>query len=230
MSGIFAKLFGKKNEKKPVKPKKKSGAKAAGPRKKKKRQSGHPLPDGIEEIMTSNGRVEFERLQKLAANHLALDFEHFMEVPVLVGCSVIQGDIAKQQGDGKTSATEMFTPADAQQTLLKESIRKGVFPLLKKAKQKGVDGLVYTIGRQAESDLTIADYAVSKLHGEIRLLDGQYWLRDCGSTNGTTVNQIKVEKEEHRIKDGDRVGFGRYEFDFVYPHTFYKRFRRMLPE
>ena len=43
----------------------------------------------------------------------------------------------------------------------------------------------------------------------------QYLLEDLGSSNGTFLNNARLDKGvEHPLKDGDKVRFGKTEFVF----------------
>ncbi len=50
----------------------------------------------------------------------------------------------------------------------------------------------FVIGRCTSASLTIASPAVSTSHAELRLENGELWVRDLGSTNGTFVNGVRV--------------------------------------
>ena len=63
-----------------------------------------------------------------------------------------------------------------------------------------------TIGRGAETDVLIADKRASRIHCEISYKDGDYFLRDCNSRNGTLVNDRLIEV--CRINPGDRIRVG----------------------
>ena len=63
-----------------------------------------------------------------------------------------------------------------------------------------------TIGRGAETDVLIADKLASRIHCEISYKDGNYFLRDCDSRNGTFVNDRLIEV--CRINPGDRIRVG----------------------
>ena len=65
---------------------------------------------------------------------------------------------------------------------------------------------VTTIGRGAESDVTLHDSAVSRRHAEIRLADGRAEVVDLESTNGTSVNGRRVDRSA--LSDGDRIDVG----------------------
>ena len=63
-----------------------------------------------------------------------------------------------------------------------------------------------TIGRGAEADVSIADKLASRIHCGISYKDGNYFLRDFNSRNGTFVNDSLIE--ECRINPGDRIRVG----------------------
>ena len=72
-------------------------------------------------------------------------------------------------------------------------------------------------GRIASNHVVIDDKAVSSEHAEVLLLKGdngnvQYVLNDLGSTNGTFVNEQKIEKQLLRHKDVIRVGWNNFSF------------------
>ena len=64
-----------------------------------------------------------------------------------------------------------------------------------------------TIGRSREADLQIADERISRIHCGIRLEGDRYVLRDLGSTNGTFVNDQRINKET-RLQFGDTIKVG----------------------
>ena len=76
---------------------------------------------------------------------------------------------------------------------------------------------VVTVGRVPDSGLQIEDISVSSRHAELTLADdGDYILRDIGSTNGTMLNgKDIVAEEEHKLQDGDKVTFGKIEASYV---------------
>lgn len=68
---------------------------------------------------------------------------------------------------------------------------------------------VMTIGRQAGVGLLIDQSSVSRRHAEISYANGQYVLRDPGSTNGTFVNEVRLTPNgAHILKRGDVIRFG----------------------
>src|SRR3982751_3793695 len=63
-----------------------------------------------------------------------------------------------------------------------------------------------TVGRATACNIRIADGGVSSKHAKIWCEDGQYFLMDMGSTNGTFVNDKDVDREQ--LSDGDVITFG----------------------
>lgn len=64
-----------------------------------------------------------------------------------------------------------------------------------------------TIGRHPRCDVQVLDKGVSKVHCEIHRRDGQYWLQDRGSMNGTLLNGKRIAAEV-RLGHGDRIQVG----------------------
>lgn len=64
-----------------------------------------------------------------------------------------------------------------------------------------------TIGRSPSCEIEIDDDKVSRRHARIFLREGQVWLSDLGSINGTLVNGRRV-KGEARLLPGDRFQVG----------------------
>jgi pSer/pThr/pTyr-binding forkhead associated (FHA) protein len=83
-----------------------------------------------------------------------------------------------------------------------------------------LESQVSRIGRAAENDITINDELVSKHHAmiEARRADREsnkfdYFIEDCGSTNGTFVNDQLVDACQ--LKHDDVLRFGINHFRFV---------------
>ncbi len=58
-----------------------------------------------------------------------------------------------------------------------------------------------TIGRGREASLTLPHALVSRLHCEIFERDGQLFVRDLGSLNGTFINNLRIDKEQPLLPD-----------------------------
>lgn len=64
-----------------------------------------------------------------------------------------------------------------------------------------------SIGRSREADIPLLDDKVSRVHCGIRLSDGEFYLKDLKSRNGTFVNGQRVE-DTVKLKAGDRIQIG----------------------
>ncbi len=69
-----------------------------------------------------------------------------------------------------------------------------------------------TIGRSPEADLVLLDEKASRLHCGIRLWDGEFYIKDLKSKNGTRVNGQKIDMV--KLSQGDRVQVGATVFSF----------------
>jgi hypothetical protein len=65
-----------------------------------------------------------------------------------------------------------------------------------------------TIGRGGGCTVPLSfDTFVSQVHARAHMRDGNLWVEDMGSTNGTIVNGKKIEQPT-RLKRGDKVQVG----------------------
>lgn len=64
------------------------------------------------------------------------------------------------------------------------------------------------IGRDAECDLRLSDPSVSARHALVSFHQGQWWLDDLGSSNGTHLNRDRVETATV-LTSGDEIECGR---------------------
>lgn len=71
----------------------------------------------------------------------------------------------------------------------------------------------YTIGRVAENAIPIADGSVSSKHARLYQQDGEFFLEDLGSRNGTYVNGERLSAPR-QLADGDLVRFGKVLMTF----------------
>jgi len=71
----------------------------------------------------------------------------------------------------------------------------------------------FSFGRKPTCDIQINDQGVSKEHAVILTVGNDQILEDLGSTNGTLVNGIKVQR--HILQNGDVIEVGRYKLRYV---------------
>lgn len=70
------------------------------------------------------------------------------------------------------------------------------------------------LGRSNACNLVLADPFASQEHARITFHGGQYWLEDMGSTNGTYLNEVRLERPTV-LANGDMVRIGGVTFQFV---------------
>jgi predicted component of type VI protein secretion system len=73
-------------------------------------------------------------------------------------------------------------------------------------------GPQFLIGRDQQCHLRPASQAISKLHCAVLVRDGQVYVKDFGSTNGTLVNDAIVQGAEVAIVDGATLRVGPLDF------------------
>jgi pSer/pThr/pTyr-binding forkhead associated (FHA) protein len=78
-----------------------------------------------------------------------------------------------------------------------------------------LDKAEIVIGRAPTSDILLSkDKLTSRRHATIRYENGQFYLYDERSANGTFVNGQQVEEGSYLLHDGDHVGIGEHELVF----------------
>lgn len=71
-------------------------------------------------------------------------------------------------------------------------------------------GAVRTVGRGNRSDFVVADPLLSRVHCRLVASDAELVVEDLDSTNGTFVNEARVEARA--LADGDQLRIGRSRF------------------
>src|SRR5262245_61349823 len=62
------------------------------------------------------------------------------------------------------------------------------------------------LGRAQGCAVQVIDDGVSRRHATVRIVDGEVWVEDAASRNGTFVNGERVERR--RLLDGDKLQIG----------------------
>ncbi|MCU0870769.1 MAG: ATP-binding protein [Pirellulaceae bacterium] len=70
-----------------------------------------------------------------------------------------------------------------------------------------LDASLIGVGREATNAIRLHDVEVSRRHAQIVLAEGNFKLLDLGSSNGTFVNEQRID--QHVLQSGDRVQVGR---------------------
>lgn len=86
-----------------------------------------------------------------------------------------------------------------------------------------------TIGRGLQTDVRINDEGISRTHAVVEMEDGEYFLSDAGSTNGTFANGAKVDR--YPLQEGDKIQIGASSvLKFTYHDDIDEDFQRNLYE
>jgi pSer/pThr/pTyr-binding forkhead associated (FHA) protein len=68
------------------------------------------------------------------------------------------------------------------------------------------------IGRSKENDIVIDNIAVSRRHAQIEREKGKgYVLRDLNSSNGTLLNGVQLDANDHGLQEGSIIGIAKFE-------------------
>ena len=78
--------------------------------------------------------------------------------------------------------------------------------------QIALDGTEVSVGRGADNVVRLDAFGVSRHHARLVQRAGSWQVEDLGSTNGTRVNDQRVERQA--LAEGDRLAFGRAVFTF----------------
>ena len=71
-------------------------------------------------------------------------------------------------------------------------------------------GLI-NIGRSQENEVVIDNIAVSRKHAQIELKGTNYVLRDLNSSNGTFLNGVHIDANDHPLNEGDLIGIAKFQ-------------------
>src|SRR6056297_2840652 len=74
-----------------------------------------------------------------------------------------------------------------------------------KARLERIEKARVTIGRSADNDIVLPDGSVSHRHAEILYQDGNFYITDLGSTNGTLVNNQSITPKQSIPVDGNNA-------------------------
>lgn len=76
-----------------------------------------------------------------------------------------------------------------------------------------VDKLV--VGRSDKCDIYLDDMKMSRVHFEIVNVNGEFWINDLGSANGTLLNNVKIIKGR-KLRTNDEIIAGLSKFRIVF--------------
>jgi diguanylate cyclase (GGDEF)-like protein len=72
----------------------------------------------------------------------------------------------------------------------------------------------YIVGRDSEAGLVVSRSSVSRQHARLFVDDdGNWWVEDLNSTNGTFINEVRIRSQQ--LNDADQVRFGDAIYKFL---------------
>lgn len=80
-----------------------------------------------------------------------------------------------------------------------------------------LEGDLLSMGRAPDNHIVVNDKQVSRRHALIRREGAHYAVEDVGTSNGTYVNNRRIE--HHTLADGDVIRLGQTSFTFRLPET-----------
>jgi pSer/pThr/pTyr-binding forkhead associated (FHA) protein len=113
----------------------------------------------------------------------------------------------------------LLTPEQARELRLAASRKIGRLvvvksPALDERSEVALDSEALTIGRDGVNDVPLpGDRFASAEHARLDPRGDGVWLEDVGSTNGTYVNGVKLQRPK-RLEPGDIVKIGETDFRF----------------
>jgi len=139
---------------------------------------------------------------------LALLYLFFLRV-----LRAVWAEVAVPRADGRRRGQASPPAGDAAPPPASKRKRKGPateLVIVEPTDQRGrrfTLGDEITVGRAAGCQVTIDDTYVSQLHARVFVRDGQVFVEDLGSTNGTYLNRAKVSGPMV-MQRGDRLQVG----------------------
>ena len=122
---------------------------------------------------------------------------------------------------GSMASEELYRSLSAEQQQVVNALSEGVGILLV-LKGAGVggryllDALETKVGRDINNAICLDDITVSRSHALITKSNGQYFIKDLGSLNGTYLNAISVR--DTAITSGDEIQIGKYHLTLFVGH------------
>jgi hypothetical protein len=121
----------------------------------------------------------------------------------------------EQENEG-TTVLGVISEEDEGTTLLGHSARKPFLLDVKKHEKITIAKDFFKIGRDPmRADFASENKVIGRVHAHVITTNGEYYLEDNHSTNGSYVNGVKVSpKEKIKIKHEDKIKLANEEFIF----------------
>lgn len=120
----------------------------------------------------------------------------------------VQFEKTDDLGDGKFDVEALHEPGDQSDFVASASLTMVADP----SQTWALDQPSMTLGRASSCEIVVADANASRQHARIEEREGDWWIADLGSTNGTLVNDALIK--ERRLMPGDRITIGSTVLEF----------------
>ena len=124
-----------------------------------------------------------------------------------------QDDLTFVASSGQTSVTLHGVQRARKDNESKPMILR-IYPVDAAVKLRSIDSGQLVFGRNGECEVVVDENLASRRHAKIIRKGDGWFLVDLGSTNGTWVNEEKVQI--HELKSGDRIRIGLSIFKFFH--------------
>lgn len=152
---------------------------------------------------TANRQLSLSLAQNLmdATEGSDIHFKFPPLVHVMADANLRSGQlrVAAQFRSNQAEETQSFSPSSSPNNYAPPFIN--AFLIYNRTEIFPIETPVVTLGRQWDADLIIDDPRVSRLHAQIRMVDGRFVVFDLGSTAGTFVNGQRIQ--QHVLVRGD---------------------------
>ena len=154
------------------------------------------------EFIRSNSVVinELSRYLYQAGGDADLEFQNEPVIRIVEDQTLDRQDVVVVALDGQTKISDTldYTVEDDDQ---KNEIPAGAFLIVNGMQIYPLHEKLVNIGRRFDNQLVIEDPRVSRLHAQLRVVEGRYMIFDLNSRGGTFINGNRVEKSYLRPGD-----------------------------
>lgn len=167
-------------------------------------------------LSRKGAHVSIELLREKASQYDMDNFIKLVRFPVLVGKGVYQGNLSPPKDEGATFLIQV------EKLKINEILEKIIFLIYSESLDLS-NKMSCKLGSSSENDIVIQEKTISKHHAVFLLEDGEAYIYDSGSSNGSFINGMELKHREiAQLNDEDEIRIGRFAFTFLTPKSLYK--------